>query len=137
MSGERAEPCYLDSSVLLAHLLREHDYRSALQIEGNWITSEVTELECRRTLDRIRLHEHLPDDELSDRLAELDLLLKSIRVIRLNVSVLKRAKAAYPTVVRSLDAIHLATAELAKSALFLTRDKQQAVAAKAIGLPVV
>ncbi len=133
---ERSEPCYLDSSVLLAHLLREHDYRNSLQIEGEWITSEVTELECRRTLDRIRLHEHLGDEELADRLTELDLLLKSVRVVRLNTIVLKRAKAAFPTVVRSLDAIHLATAELAKCALFLTRDRQQAVAAKAIGLRI-
>lgn len=136
MNAEQVQPRYLDSSILLAHLLREQDYRNSLQIEGEWITSEITELECRRTLDRIRLHEHFSDEELADRLAELELLLRSIRVVRLNESVLKRAKASYPTVVRSLDAIHLATAELAKSVLFVTRDKQQTVAAKAIGLKI-
>lgn len=132
-----ADPCYLDSSILLEHLLREEDHRGTLTIEGEWITSEITELECRRTLDRIRLHEDLGDEELADRLAELDLLLKSLKIVHVNAAVLKRAKASFPTVVRSLDSIHLATADLSGSAFFLTRDKQQAIAAKAIGIKVL
>lgn len=127
---------YLDSSIVLGHLLREKEVEEWAELEGERWTSELTEIECRRTLDRIRLHERMPDTEIADRLMELEILLKSLRIIRLNTTILKRAKAPYPTVVRSLDAIHLASAELVKTRLFLTRDKQQAVAAKAIGLEV-
>ncbi len=128
------EACYLDSSVLMTHLMQESDLRDSLSIEGEWISSEITEIECRRTLDRVRLQEQLPEEELAERLSELQLLLDSIQIVRVNAAVLKRAKEPFPTVVRSLDAIHLATAQLAKASFFLTRDRQQAVAAKAIGL---
>jgi len=130
---------YLDSSILLAHLLRESERSERLawsKLDGERITSELAELECRRTLDRIRLQERIRDEEIADRFAEIDLLFRSLRVIQFNAPILKRAKASFPTVVRSLDAIHLATAELAQSTLFLTLDKQQAIAAKAIGLNV-
>ena len=127
---------YLDSSVFLAQLLREGNLQSWNDLEGKRYTSELTELECRRTLDRIRLLEQLEDDEIAERLNELELILQSTHVIALNGAVLKRAKASYPTIVRSLDALHLASAELSNTSLFLTLDKQQATAAKAIGLKV-
>lgn len=130
---------YLDSSILLAHLLRESERPEKLawsKLDGERITSELAELECRRTLDRIRLQERIHDEEIADRFAEIDLLFQSLRVIQFNAPILKRAKTSFPTAVRSLDAIHLATAELAQSTLFLTFDKQQAIAAKAIGLNV-
>lgn len=98
------------------------------------ITSEITELECRRTLDRIRIEENLSGEEMADRISELNLMLHSFRIVQLTHPILKRAKASYPTVVRSLDAIHLATAELARVSIFQSRDKQQVTAATAIGL---
>jgi len=131
-----AERFYIDSSVLLAQLLRETDQQNFISLEGERVTSELTELECRRTLDRIRIQEQIPEEEIAERLAELDLLLKSMRVVHWNATVLKRAKASFPTVVRSLDAVHLSTAERAKCPVFVTRDKQQGIAAKALGMRV-
>ena len=42
-----ADPCYLDSSILLEHLLRKQDHRSSLTIEGEWITSGAGEMVCQ------------------------------------------------------------------------------------------
>ncbi len=66
--------------------------------------------------------------------SELELILSSLRIIQINTVILKRAKGFFPTVVRGLDAIHLATAELSKCSQFVTLDKQQGTAAKALGL---
>jgi hypothetical protein len=78
----------------------------------------------------------LPDVEIADRLFELEIMLKAMRIIQLGAPVLKRAKASFPTVVRSLDAIHLASAEMAKASSFLSQDKQQLATARALGLGV-
>ena len=98
------------------------------------MTSELTELECRRAIDRIRHQEQLRDEEIADRLLELTVTLKSLAVVELTSPVLQRAKQSFPTVVKSLDALHLATAELAKCQVFFSLDKQQLTAAKALGL---
>lgn len=124
---------YLDSSVLLGALLEERE-TGLDRISASAWTSELTELECRRTIDRLRIHDKIADDQVAELLANLTALLKSLYVIRLDSNILKRAKAPFPTVVRSLDAIHLASAELAKVDSFMTLDKQQATAARAIGL---
>lgn len=127
---------YIDSSIILAHLLREMPSSSWANWKGDFVTSELTDLESRRTLDRIRLHEQLSDEEVSVRLNELDQMLNSMRVFELTAAILKRAKSSFPTVVRSLDAIHLATAELSNCTEFRTLDRQQAIGARAIGLMV-
>lgn len=126
----------MDSSVVLSALLRESEISEMIEAGEVAFTSELTELECRRTLDRIRILEELKDDEIAERLEEVSIFLQSVSVIQLTSSILKRAKAPYPTVVRSLDAIHLASAELGSCKLFVTRDKQQAIAAKAMGFEV-
>jgi uncharacterized protein len=125
---------YIDSSIVLEVLLRESDGQDWLDLDGSWTTSELSEIECRRTLDRIRLTEKLDNDEVATRLSELDILLRAMNIIKITPPILKGAKASFPTVVRSLDAIHLATATLSQCDMFLTRDRQQAVAAKALGL---
>lgn len=124
---------YVDSSVILAFLLREPGSEFSPDPSDSLLTSELTELECRRTLDRIRIQEHLDNEEVSELFFELDLILKAMRVIQLGSAVLTRAKASFPTVVRSLDAIHLATAELTSASVFFSKDHQQLTAARAIG----
>ena len=125
---------YIDSSVVLSFLFLENDLQMWNNFKGEIVTSELTEAECCRTLDRIRLNEKVTDEEIAERLSELELILSSLRIIQINTVILKRAKGSFPTVVRSLDAIHLATAELSKCSQFVTLDKQQGTAAKALGL---
>ncbi len=124
---------YVDSSVILALLLRE--ISPEIQLDGKQpVTSELSDLECRRTLDRIRIQEQLSNEAISDYLTELEEMMHAFRLIQFGRPIFKRAKAPFPTVVRSLDAIHLATAELVHASTFITMDKQQSSAARAVGL---
>lgn len=129
---------YLDSSIFLAILFRESIARDFLiRLGESPVASEIADLECRRTLDRVRIEERLGDEEVADRVVELEKMLQATRIVPLSSAVLKRAKAPFPTVVRSLDAIHLATAELVGAGIFLSRDRQQLIAAKAMGFEVL
>ena len=66
--------------------------------------------------------------------------IDSLSLIPLTRLVLERAAEPFPTLVGSLDAIHLASALLVREQydelLFATHDRQLAVAARAMGLSV-
>jgi predicted nucleic acid-binding protein len=66
--------------------------------------------------------------------------LASLDLVPINRAVLRRAGGAFPMPVKTLDAIHLATAllweEHAGEIVFLTHDRQLANAARACGLTV-
>ncbi len=131
---------YVDSSVLLRIALSE---RGALR-EWRRITrplaSELVRLECRRTIDRARIREQLSDSVVAElREAVLD-LLDSLDIVPLDNVILERAAEPFPTLLGSLDAIHLATAVLARAQIdelhFATHDDELAIAARAHGFKV-
>jgi predicted nucleic acid-binding protein len=66
-------------------------------------------------------------------------VLSGIEVVGINARLADRAAGIAPATVRTLDAIHLATALAIGSALgsFVTYDDRLAEAARALGLPVV
>lgn len=131
---KKPQSCYIDSSVILAFLLRERKKTEYSFMQEICLTSELTEIECRRTIDRVRIHEKLIDEEVASLIDELQEMLKCMHVIHLTSPILQRAKGSFPTIVRSLDAIHLATANLMQASVFFTNDRQQAIAAKAMEL---
>jgi len=133
---------YLDTSVVLRVLLRQPD---ELEDWGRWeelYSSEIVKVEARRVLDRLRL-ESLYDDEMVARAHEaLVRIERSIGLIEVTRQILERAAGPMPTVVKSLDAIHLASAgQLAerqsKRPTFATHDRQQSLAARALGFACV
>ncbi|MFN8545496.1 MAG: type II toxin-antitoxin system VapC family toxin [Candidatus Binatia bacterium] len=65
-------------------------------------------------------------------------LLRSVNLIRLDDTLLDAAGILEPLALRSLDAIHLAAAELVAPALraVVTYDRRMAAAAAALGFPV-
>lgn len=129
---------YIDSSVLLRIVLGQPDrlkeWGSLVQV----VTSALTEVECLRTLDRRRrlgLHD---DRELADRRGLALRLLEHTERVDVSPAVLRRAAEPFPTPLRTLDALHLATASLwgqGRPVLpaFATHDIQQATAARALG----
>lgn len=129
---------YLDTSVLLRVLLRQ---KGALRSWNRWEevwSSEILKVEARRVIDRLRL-ESAFDDESTARVHEdLIRLEASIGFIRLEPAVLRRASQPMPTVVKTLDAVHLASALLFREQrgeplTFLSHDGQQVLAARAFG----
>ncbi len=133
---------YLDTSTVLRILLRQPD---PLAIWGKWsaaCASELLGLEARRVLDRLRLEATLDDEQVGTFHAALGALEKTIDRIRLTRLVLARAALPMATPVKTLDALHLASALLWREhrtadLLFATHDPQQARAARALGFACV
>lgn len=132
---------YLDSSVLLRVVLGEGKRLPEWSRIDVAVTSEITRVECLRTLDRLRLAGSMDDRELARRRATMLHLLTGVETIRLNRTVLNRASDAFPTQIRTLDAVHLASALLMSGRVpalrFATHDDELATAALSVGLRVI
>ncbi len=133
---------YLDASVMLRAVLRQ---RGALREWGEirrGVASALVEVECLRTLDRLRLRAAIPDRELAIRREALYRLMETLEVVEPTRAVLTRASQPLPTELGTLDAIHLATATLWREwagveLVMATHDVALATAARAMGLRVV
>lgn len=122
---------YVDASALTKLLLDEPGSAAMYRwyIEANRITSSVIGvIETRRAVAR-----H------SDRLPLLDEIFGSLVVIDVDRTIAAMAAAMKPVTLRTLDAIHLATANVLAGQLdaFITYDDRLAEAARMAGLPVV
>ena len=133
---------YLDSSVLLRILLGQRNALKEWKTITQGIASALVEVECLRTLDRLRLSEGLADEEIAIRRESVFRLLDSIEIIELTRPILARAAQPFPTALGTLDAIHLASALLWKEGrgeglVMATHDVVLATASRASGLRVV
>jgi predicted nucleic acid-binding protein len=122
---------YADASALVKLVVPEAESREMLRwyVEvDRVITSRIGVVETRRAAARFR---HDADG--------LRFLLASVEVLELDARVADRAFSVAPALLRSLDAIHLASAlELGTSLdAFVTYDDRLAAAARDAGLPVV
>jgi predicted nucleic acid-binding protein len=125
------EVAYVDSSALVKLVLDEPDSPAMFRwyVESlNVVTSRIGVVETRRAAARGK---HDPE--------HLGVILDSIGVVELNEAIARSAAAVGPAPLRTLDAIHLATAVALAPDLdaFVTYDDRLAEAARAIGLPVV
>jgi predicted nucleic acid-binding protein len=132
---------YVDSSVILRAVLGQRGALSGSDEPGRSITSTLARVECLRTLDRLRLEEGLSDDEMARRREAVFRLLRSFVLVDPVPAILERAAQPLPTVLGTLDAIHLSTALLwqeveAEPVSFATHDLALARAARACGLAV-
>jgi predicted nucleic acid-binding protein len=133
---------YLDSSAILRIVLGQSDALKEWRSITKGVGSALVEVECLRTLDRLRLAENLEDDEIALRREAVFRLLESIEVVELTRPVLARASQPLPTSLGTLDAIHLATALLWKDRsggdlVMATHDEGLATASRASGLRVI
>lgn len=131
---------YVDSSVLLRVVLGEPGRLRIWPKITTAVSSELIVLECLRTIDRARLRLGLDDDHVATRRAAILEAIEGFTLVPLSAAVLERAADPFPTIVGSLDAIHLTSALLARDefdALTLaTHDRELAVAARAEGFRV-
>lgn len=101
---------YLDSSVLLRHiLLGEEPIRHALAFP-RVVSSELIEIECRRVLHRYRLAGELTDESMASARERLDAVLSGLDLLEMTKPIKQRAMDPFPVTVRTLDAMHIATA---------------------------
>jgi predicted nucleic acid-binding protein len=123
---------YLDSCAIvkLVHVTPETPaLRAWLTAQGGipLVSSTLARVECARALRRVD----------PGALANLPLVLGAINFIAMDDGVCAAAAAQPEPLLRSLDAIHLATAQLLGTALtwFVTYDKRLLAAAVAAALP--
>jgi uncharacterized protein len=131
---------YVDSSVLLRIVLGEPEPLASWGRITQALSNELIRLECLRTIDRARVQNRLADVAVSRHRADVLEAIDGISLIPLTTPVLERAAEPFPTLLGSLDAIHLATALLVRDQyedlMFATHDQQLAVAARAMGFAV-
>lgn len=132
---------YVDSSVLLRIALNERGALREWRRIDRPLASELIRLECQRTIDRARIRERLSDVAVARHRGAVLELLDAVDIVPLDDVVLERAAAPFPTLLGSLDAMHLATAVLARARVddlhFATHDSDLAIAARAMGFKVL
>ena len=98
-------------------------------------------VEASITVDRLRLTHQISDTEVAQLVRDIRITHETFAIHPVTNQVLQRASATFPTVVGTLDAIHLATAlsirEIENVDLLLTHDSQLATAARSLRFEVM
>ncbi len=132
---------YVDSSVVLRVVLGERGRLDSWPRIMRPATSELTRVECLRTLDRARITAVLDDDEVADRREATEEILSAFDLVSLDRRILRRAAEPLPTTLGTLDAIHLASAVALRSRIpslrLASHDNALVVAARAVGFRIV
>lgn len=136
---------YAESSAVLSWLLDEplgETARQALKKADFVISSDLTLVECDRTLHRAKKLGQLSDEELQELRSELARLVATWAFLRLSEGIVARSRRPFPEEpIRALDALHLASAIEAQvsyqSLTVLTLDDRVRRNAQALGLQVL
>lgn len=123
---------YIDSSVVLAHLLAEIRRPPEHIWVESLVASRLVEYEVWNRLHaggRAETHGEAAEEAIGQ-----------IALLELSPVILARALSAFPVPVRTLDALHLASLdylrEQRQSVELATYDRRMAEAARAMGIPV-
>lgn len=141
-ASEAVQKRYIETSALLAALLEnDHEAREAIRAPGHRITSALTLAEANRAVIRGRATGRLDAESERGAILGLQTFARRCEIVAVSDEVLTRAGRIFPVEpVRTLDAIHIATAELLGDPppliAFITRDKRVAENARALGYSV-
>jgi predicted nucleic acid-binding protein len=133
---------YLDASVVLRVVLGESGALPEWGRVDVGVASALMEVECLRTLDRLRLRTGMAAEEVATRREAVYRLAEEMELVTPSAAVLARAAQPFPTPLGTLDAVHLASALLWRETrqeqlAFATHDRALATAARASGLRVL
>jgi hypothetical protein len=124
---------YVDASALAKLALREPESVAMTRwyVEADRVlASRIAVVETRRAVARRALGTDAP--------SSIDRALRSVEIIEFDEAIAERAAALGSPALRTLDAIHVATAlEIGPIDAFVTYDDRLADAARLVGLPVV
>jgi predicted nucleic acid-binding protein len=135
---------YAESSAVLAWLLGEETGRSVREVLQHTelvMASDLTLVECDRVLIRAVTTGEIDEAAAADRRAHLNAAASHWHLWRVSPSIVERARLPFPAEpIRTLDAIHLASALAIRSAVpqveLLTLDERIRRAAKQLGFQV-
>ncbi len=135
---------YAESSAVLAWLLDEAPgarIRQLLSEADVVIASDLTLIECDRVIIRAAAVDGLTEGDAADRRAHLASAAATWHMLRIGAEVVDRARQPFPgDPIRTLDAIHLASALVARAAVpgvaLLSLDERMRGAAQRLGLPL-
>jgi hypothetical protein len=112
---------YAESSAVLAWLLDEAaglTVRQSLAATDLIIASDLTLIECDRVLLRAAAVGDLTEADAADRRAHLATAASHWHLLRIGPDIVERARQPFPGApIRTLDAIHLASVLVARSAV--------------------
>jgi len=122
---------YLDASAIVKLAVDEEGAQAMRAAIAGWsrlLTSRVGVIEARRAIAR-----------RARVTPAIEAVLDRVELLELDVVVARHAAAVEPATIRTLDAIHLASAELIRPELdaFVTYDDRLAEAARARGFRVI
>lgn len=122
---------YLESSAAVKLIIDEAEGPALRRWLAAWpwrVSSELTAIELVRVVRRQKPH----------AIAQVDTALSLVSLRPVTDDVIILAGLVEPTTLKTLDAIHLATAVMLREAIgcFVTYDERLAAAARAVGLPV-
>ena len=132
---------YIDSSVVLRIALGAPDALREWSTIDDYVASVLLRLECARTLERYRIHEEQPPEQIARCLVAVKSIIWVAKLIALDDEVLHRAEGDFSVALKTLDAIHLASAMAWRDhnhadLAFATHDTTLARAARAAGFEV-
>ncbi len=124
---------YLDTSAAIP-LIRAEDstsqvqeYLQDLKVDQHYLISgRIIETEMRRAATRLDIDQF-----------EVSSVLHGIEIIEITPAIFRAAGQTPPPHLRSLDALHLATALAANASAMLTLDQRLVEACSEVGLPVL
>lgn len=135
---------YAESSAVLAWLLGEapgSQVRELLASADLVMASDLTLIECERVLIRAVALGEITEAEAAHRQAHLNAAAAHWNLLRIGGEIMDRARRPFPEQpVRTLDAIHLASALVARSAIagleILSLDARIRSIARRLGMQV-
>ena len=123
---------YLDTSVALAHLLAEDRCPPVSLWDERLISSRLPEYEIW-----VRIHSYKLTESHSEAVAAL---LQRVALVEMVPAVLARTIEPFPRPVRTLDALHLSSAEFVRSqgeeVAIASYDDRLVIAARELGFPI-
>ena len=133
---------YLDSSVVLRKVLGAPGQLREWSRIKRFVSSALLTVECHRTIDRLRVMEPLSDEQFALRVETIQKTLLNVELVAVSELVLDRASGSFPLPLKTLDAIHLATAVLwrdreDRNVVFATHDKHLGLVARMTGFNVL
>jgi predicted nucleic acid-binding protein len=133
---------YLDASVILRRALQQPGPVIDLGPSDARISSALAEVECFRTIDRLRLLRAIDEVALGRAREVVYRAFESCDLLETGDAVLERASMPFPTSLKTLDAIHIATALVYREATgnpvrMATHDRALARASRSMGLEVI